>query len=259
MKHNRTLFLLVLAFFAIICIAGSVYLQVSRAKITENNSTQANLASVDSSGQSISANNSSPADQTVSASQDTSKLNDSQSRVTLVPPMDNFNDRIWLNPFGNQPSKTTQIPDDKVSQYSDLICSQGKSYPGYHTGADLEVNKDELEKPVSVVSIADGIVRQAGHVNGYGGLVVIEHKINGQTYTAYYGHVDLSTVTVKAGDHVKVGQKIAELGAACSASNGNTRKHLHFGIHKGNSIVVAGYVTNKADLNNWVDPKSIIK
>lgn len=127
----------------------------------------------------------------------------------IVPPMDNFTARITLNPFGNQPSKM-QIDE---TQYSDLVCAQGKNYPGYHTADDLEVTPSERTKPVSVYSIADGTVRQAGFVNGYGGLIVVEYDdINGQTYTAYYGHTGLHTFTVKTGDKVKAGQKLAELG-----------------------------------------------
>lgn len=189
------------------------------------------------------------------------QTNNSQSRPgnsnntkTIVPPMDNFSARIALNNFGNEPSKVELSKD----QYTDLICKNGKYYPGFHTAVDLEVTPEERNKPLSVYSIADGTIRQAGAVNGYGGLVVVEYKINEKTYTAYYGHVDLKTVTLKAGAKLKAGQKIAELAPACSAANGNTRKHLHFGLRKGSNVVVSGYITSKNDLNNWVDPRTII-
>lgn len=186
-------------------------------------------------------------------------VNNANNEVTktesVVPPMDNFLGRITLNKFGNEPSKT----DLPSGQYSDLSCSGGKNYAGFHTANDLEVTVAERRKPVPVYSIADGTVRQASAVNGYGGLVVIEYKINGATYTAYYGHIDLKTVSVKTGSKVAVGEKIAELAPGCSSANGNTRKHLHFGLHKGSAVVVSGYVTDKKSLSNWVDARNIIK
>lgn len=176
-------------------------------------------------------------------------------RAALVPPMDNFNGRVTLNAFGNQPSRMRL----DEAQYTDLVCASGKHYPGFHTAVDLEVTLEERNKPVSVYSIADGTVRQAWFVNGYGGLMVIEYNINGQAYTAYYGHMDVSTFTVKSGDRVKAGQKLALLASACTDANGHTRKHLHFGLHKGKDVVVAGYVDTKKELDNWIDPREIIK
>lgn len=174
---------------------------------------------------------------------------------SVVPPMDNFLGRITLNKFGNEPSKM-ELPKEA---YSDLSCSGGKNYAGFHTANDLEVTPAERDKPVPIYSIANGIVRQSSIVSGYGGLVVIEHEISGITYTVYYGHVDLSTVNIKSGSKVTVGQKIANLAPGCSAANGNTRKHLHFGMRKGKAVVVSGYVTSKSSLSNWVDARSIIK
>lgn len=170
----------------------------------------------------------------------------------LTTPLDKFEERIWINGFGTQPSEAKIDP-----QYSDLICPKGKLYPGYHTGVDAEVDKAETNLPVPIRSITDGIVLQAGFVNGYGGLIVIEHTINGATYTAYYGHVDQSTFKVQANSTVKNGQIIANLAPSCTNGNGNTRKHLHFGVHKGKEIVVAGYVSNKSQLGNWIDPRSL--
>lgn len=195
----------------------------------------------------------------LSASDDLSSANQNPiNEPTIAPsktyPMDRFNERISLNPFGNH----LDGKDSPRNVTTDIICPTRKGYVGYHTGSDLEIFDDELNSAVPVKSIADGTVRQIGFVNGYGGLIVIEHEINGQIYTAYYGHVDISSSSLKKGDLVKTGEQIAMLAPQCSEKNGFTRKHLHFGLHLGKNIDVKGYVSTKNDLNNWVNSEKIL-
>ena len=92
-----------------------------------------------------------------------------QATATLAPPMDNFSGRIWLNGYGDEPSKMTA---DQLKLF-DLQCSGAKIYPGFHTAVDLETTAAEKDIPVAVHSIADGVVREAGPVSGYGGLIVV--------------------------------------------------------------------------------------
>ncbi len=171
----------------------------------------------------------------------------------IVAPMSHWKDRITLNPFGNYFG-----PGSNQSSKDAAVCRQGKSYVGYHTGDDLEATMDESDKDVQVYAIADGTVKEAAAVNGYGGLIVIEHNLNGEIYTAYYGHINLTSTKLKAGDKVSAGQKIAILGDQCSSGNGYTRKHLHFALHRGSSVVVAGYVSDKKTLSNWVDARTVV-
>lgn len=190
----------------------------------------------------------------------TEKIEQNQTNKTeenspkTVYPMDRFNERVSLNPFGNH----LDGKDSPRNVTTDVICPTGKGYVGYHTGSDLEIFDGELNSAVPVKSIADGTIRQIGFVNGYGGLIVIEHEINGQIYTAYYGHVDTSSSNLKKDDAVKIGEQIAILAPQCSEKNGFTRKHLHFGMHLGKSIEVKGYVSTKNGLNNWIDSKKIL-
>ena len=135
----------------------------------------------------------------------------------------------------------------------------GADFTGYHIGDDLEILPRELNIDVPVYSIADGVVREAQHVNGYGGLIVIEYNLSGQVVTAYYGHINLASTQVKAGDHVKAGQKIANLGAACSSQADGERKQLHFAIHQGTGIDVRGYVAAQSELRAWLNPSDILQ
>ncbi len=239
-------------------VAAGFYYQITKAKneIAQTTSPQNIGAKVDQDTANNKAETNEPASELIVSKKETAAVKapvDQEVNSKLISPLNvNIDERIWLNPYGNIPSETV-----KQGDYSDYICKSGKSMAGYHTGADFEVTKEEINADVPVYSISDGKVRQAGFVNGYGGLLIAEYNITGQTYTVYYGHIDLTKVNVKNGSTLKKGQKIAELAPACSSKNGNTRKHLHFGVHKGSAIDVKGYATDKAQLSNWIDPKTL--
>lgn len=69
--------------------------------------------------------------------------------------------------------------------------------------------------------------------SGYGGVAVQEYELNNQPVTVVYGHVKLSSISIKSGQQLKAGDKLAVLGEGFSAETGGERKHLHIGIHKG--------------------------
>lgn len=90
---------------------------------------------------------------------------------------------------------------------------------GYHTGVDFPVATG-----TSVKAVAAGTVVSSGWGGSYGYEVVIRHA-DGKY--SQYGH--LSALTVKAGQKVGAGQRIAR-----SGSTGNsTGPHLHFEIRTG--------------------------
>ncbi|MBN1306005.1 MAG: M23 family metallopeptidase [Anaerolineales bacterium] len=87
-----------------------------------------------------------------------------------------------------------------------------------------------------VYAAADGRVVVAGDdretsfgagLNFYGGLVILEHFINGTTLYTLYGH--LSMIGVEAGQVILAGDQIGEVGATGSAAGG----HLHFEVRQG--------------------------
>ncbi|MFD4628358.1 transglycosylase family protein [Streptomyces sp. NPDC058284] len=90
---------------------------------------------------------------------------------------------------------------------------------GYHTGVDFPVSTG-----TSVKSVAAGRVVSAGWGGSYGYQVVIRHA-DGKY--SQYGH--LSALSVRAGQQVGAGQRIAR-----SGSTGNsTGPHLHFEVRTG--------------------------
>ncbi|UFQ19518.1 MULTISPECIES: transglycosylase family protein [Streptomyces] len=90
---------------------------------------------------------------------------------------------------------------------------------GYHTGVDFAVPTG-----TSVKAVAAGQVVSAGWAGSYGYQVVIRHT-DGKY--SQYGH--LSALSVRAGQKVGAGQRIAR-----SGSTGNsTGPHLHFEVRTG--------------------------
>jgi len=172
---------------------------------------------------------------------------------TLVYPISNFSSRATTNLFD------TYYPPGGSSSTDRQVCSNATYYSGYHTAVDLETTTAEANQNVPIFAIAAGTVKQVSAVSGYGGLIVVQYNLGGADYTAYYGHIDLFSVKVKSGENVSVGETLASLGTVCSSANGNIRKHLHFGLYKGTSIVVSGYVATKSELANWADPTALLE
>lgn len=165
---------------------------------------------------------------------------------TLVVPVTGFFDRITKKPFGIYITpKTSPIQPEK--------------FTGYHTGADAETIPAEQATDIPVFSIAVGTVAFVGHVNGYGGVLVIRHSTNGKTVTCLYGHIRLTSVTVKAGESVAAGQKVAVLGTGFTSETDGERRHLHLSLHAGSAIDYRGYVQKKGELSTWLDPVQFLR
>ncbi len=125
-------------------------------------------------------------------------------------------------------------------------------FSGYHTGVDAEAGDDQGDVPV--YAVANGQVKLRRTVDGYGGVVMIEQAVDGQTLTALYGHLDIASVTLTVGDVVTAGQKIGVLGTGGTAETDGERQHLHFGLLVGVSTNLKGYVSRDSDLSPWLDP-----
>ncbi|WP_086983096.1 peptidoglycan DD-metalloendopeptidase family protein [Vibrio aphrogenes] len=85
-----------------------------------------------------------------------------------------------------------------------------------------------------VVSTAAGVVVYAGNaLRGYGNLIIIKHN---DDYLSAYAHND--SLSVKEGQSVKIGQKIASMG-----STGTNSVRLHFEIrYQGKSVNPENYL-----------------
>ncbi|MFA6271613.1 MAG: M23 family metallopeptidase [Patescibacteria group bacterium] len=217
----------------IIFLGVFVFLQIAKRQninsdITINNSASVNLWTADISNANLNQN-----------------TNSKNSTEDYQSPLDRPSERISKKPFGIRITKTNSPV-------------QPERFFGYHTGSDFEVFADELNSDVEVKSFCAGPLRMKTTANGYGGVIVQECDLNGQTVTVIYGHLRISTVIPEVGSNINKGDIIGLLGADKSAETDGERKHLHFGIHKGIEIDIKGYVQTKEELDNWLDPRQYI-
>lgn len=159
--------------------------------------------------------------------------------INLIEPTIDFKERVTKKPFG-----IYVTPEDSPVE--------PERFTGFHTAADAEYG--EIKKEVSVHAISDGEVLSSRRANGYGGVVVIRHRIEGEQRLVIYGHLDPENL-IDEEEAVKTGEKIGVLGDGYSEETDGERKHLHLGIVKNaNKLDVRGYVGSKDELEGWLDP-----
>lgn len=166
---------------------------------------------------------------------------DTSPELKVVAPMSGFFDRITKKPFGIYITKA----NSPVSP---------ERFHGYHSGADAEATVEEGDGKTPIYAVADGTVVAVRTLDGYGGVMLVRHTVGSETVTGLYGHIRLSSVSVKVGDQVSRGQQIAVLGRGYSSETDFERPHLHFAVIKGTSLTYKGYVQSKSELSAWHDP-----
>ena len=133
--------------------------------------------------------------------------------------------------------------------YTHITSGYGYRWGKLHKGIDISKSGISGKK---VVAAASGTVtvgcntctHNYGKVNssgtayscgcgyGYGNYIMIDHgKYNGKYYRTVYAHLKPGSITVKTGQKVNQGQKIAAVGT----TGNSTGYHLHFEIRTGTS------------------------
>lgn len=92
----------------------------------------------------------------------------------------------------------------------------------FHSGVDIAARRG-----TAITAAASGRVSFSGWNRGYGLMVVIDHGGGIQTV---YAHC--STTSVKKGDRIKAGQKIAKVGS----TGVTTGSHLHFEVRRNGKV-----------------------
>lgn len=163
----------------------------------------------------------------------------------FLAPIDRDDERVTKKPFG-------------VYITPDTSPVQPEKFSGYHTGKDYEIFEDEENADVTIRASCRGNVRIRQHVNGYGGVLVQDCEINGESVIVLYGHLNLESITALVGNTLAQGEIIGNLGQGFSSQTDGERKHLHLAIYKGNEINYRGYVSSEDELEEWIDPEEIL-
>lgn len=161
-------------------------------------------------------------------------------------------------PIADRQNRVTKKPFGiKVSPGNSPVSPE--KFSGFHTGTDFETFADEQNADVEITAACNGKVLLKKWATGYGGVMVQSCKLDNADVTLIYGHLNISSINLTVGQTISVGDKIGNLGKGYSTETDGERKHLHFGIHKGTSVNILGYVQNPADLNNWLDAQKYLK
>ncbi len=93
-----------------------------------------------------------------------------------------------------------------------------------HSGLDLAAPDG-----TPIMAAADGTVTRAQYTEAGGGIIVIEHHIDGATLATAYIHMWETGIHVTTGQSVTAGQHIGDVGS----SGHSTGPHLHFEVRPG--------------------------
>ncbi len=122
-----------------------------------------------------------------------------------------------------------------ILKYNKELIFKGKRI-SYGVGGEIKHVGDDcgwFREGAGVYAIGNGIIRLIHHSPEWGFLIVIEHKLKDGNYIcSLYGHLS-HYIYRYAGEIVKKGEKIGEIGLSYSVDNGGYGAHLHFAISKG--------------------------
>lgn len=166
---------------------------------------------------------------------------DAPDKPSVGVPLDQAKERVTKKPFGI-----------RIDQATSPV--QPERFSGYHTGVDFETFPSEAMTDVAVRALCSGEVLVKRRASGYGGLLVTSCALDGQEVTVTYGHLRLASIARAVGERVESGDQIGMLGTGGSSETDGERKHLHLGIHRGAALNILGYVSDRGDLSQWLDP-----
>ncbi|GAB2779016.1 peptidoglycan DD-metalloendopeptidase family protein [Salinimicrobium soli] len=131
-----------------------------------------------------------------------------------------------------------------------------------HLGVDIWA-----EEGTAVLAVLDGTVHSFQDNNNfgdYGPTIILKHEFQDLSFYSLYGHLSRNSLAhFKAGQQVKAGEKIGELGGP--SENGDYAPHLHFqiirdlGTQKGDFPGVACKRDLEKFLSNCPDPNLLLK
>jgi murein DD-endopeptidase MepM/ murein hydrolase activator NlpD len=141
------------------------------------------------------------------------------------------------NTFSNDVTSKIQWPFphgvSMSSHYGERNIVSCKHCSKYHQGLDFTPGLGS-----GIQAVADGIVYETRNFDktyldtpegSYGSYIIIRHNVDGIEFETLYAHLMFGSIAVNAGDKVKVGDFIGQVGATGIV----TGPHLHFEIRIG--------------------------
>lgn len=126
------------------------------------------------------------------------------------------------------PAQDTVVSPLKPNTYR-FSSTQGPRCIPVLNGTTMHLGQDLPAADGSpIYAVADGVVTAThnGVYRGTAGYIVVRHLLGGQTYYTAYIHMYNAGKYVRAGQKVKAGQRIADVGS----SGASTAPHLHFEV-----------------------------
>lgn len=114
----------------------------------------------------------------------------------------------------------TWVQTDDFGPRTDPITGEATT----HAGIDLSAADG-----TQILAAADGVVTVAQFDATWGGHIVMEHPLDGETVATGYVHMWAHGIHVQVGDNVAAGQHIGDVGS----SGHSTGPHLHFEVRPG--------------------------
>jgi len=172
--------------------------------------------------------------------------NELPSKQIFVSSINNALSRITKKPFGIY-----------ISPINSPVTPE--KFTGYHTEVDFETFSTEQAEDIKVTAICTGKIIEKKQARGYGGMIVQSCLIENSPIAIIYGHIRLSSIKNSIGEILNAGDFLGFLGTGYSTETDGERKHLHLGIHKGETVDTRGYVQTESELKNWIDIKKYLK
>ncbi|MCA3910264.1 M23 family metallopeptidase [Vibrio vulnificus] len=129
----------------------------------------------------------------------------------------------------------------------------------HHAAIDYRV-----EPGSPVYAVADGVVSFSGEMDGYAGLVVIDHSK--ESLYSLYGHLSLKSDMVELGS-IKRGDIVGYIAEPSESYGIGTVSHLHFALRlgekadypsSGDERWMAGYTERHPIFSGFIDPERFI-
>jgi len=186
--------------------------------------------------------------------------------IFFFTPLSSFASQSWFYPMTQIQDRATVKGFGMYINSNFYSTHSSSEFPnhfyGYHAAQDLETFQNEKPDSVDVpvYFVTSGTISYIGSLEGYGGVVLL--KIDGTNETALYGHVRISGINYKVGEHITADKPtvLTYLGDGFSSETSGERKHLHFAIHKGQDLYFHGHEATKQILNaKWYNPLDYLK